>query len=755
MSKIAKLAIARRWWIVIGWIGAIVAIQLIAGAMGGAKYKDDFKLPHTETQAVGNLLHKAGLDQANNPSGTVVLHATNGTLASQPAGVAAKLEALCANQAAQISSVTTPWSSVSCIPGQQASGAGGGGPGEADLLSPDKKTAILNITFGSQQANVTNATAVYDALKTMRSDGLQVEFTGDMFTDVGASASKGLSPQTIGFIAAFIILIIAFRTFGAAVLPLLSAGVAMGAGVGLIAILSHGISVASWAPQLADLMVIGVGIDYALFVVTRHRRNLMSGMSVSDSIVNALNTSGRAVLFAGTTVCIALLGLCALGVSFLYGVAIGTSIAVSLTMVASLTLLPAMLSFLGLKVLPRRKRKAVRAGQIVYAAERGRWFAWARFVQRHSTLTFATALVILGLLAVPFFSLRLGHADQSNDPKGTTTRRGYDMIETAFGKGYNSNLELVISGPQASDKAYLNRVSTALASVPDVAKDSISVQPVKRDIAIIAFKSTTGPQDAKTDTLVKTLRSKVLPQLYEGTGNHIYVYGLTAIMVDFAKVLSAKMLLFFLAVIGLSFILLLVAFRSVIIPVTAAVMNLFAAASSFGVAVAIFQWGWFGDSIGVGKGGPIEAFVPVIFFAILFGLSMDYQVFLVSRMHEEWVHTKNNHRAVMIGQGETGGIITAAALIMISVFSGFILGDGRVIKLFGIGLASAIFLDAFVVRTLLVPALMHKLGRGNWYFPKWLERITPRVSLEAPDEDLQITELEPLSTDEGQRLVRV
>jgi RND superfamily putative drug exporter len=229
---------------------------------------------------------------------------------------------------------------------------------------------------------------------------------------------------------------------------------------------------------------------------------------------------------------------------------------------------------------------------------------------------------------------------------------------------------------------------------------------------------------------------------------------MTAIMVDFAKVLSAKMLLFFAAVIGLSFILLLVAFRSVVIPVTAAIMNMFAAAASFGVTVAIFQWGWFGDSIGVGKGGPIEAFVPVIFFAILFGLSMDYQVFLVSRMHEEWVHTKNNHRAVTIGQGETGGIITAAALIMISVFSGFILGDGRVIKLFGIGLASAIFLDAFVVRTLLVPALMHKLGRGNWYFPKWLERITPRVSLEAP-EDEPVSELEPLTTDEDPRLVRV
>jgi RND superfamily putative drug exporter len=267
-----------------------------------------------------------------------------------------------------------------------------------------------------------------------------------------------------------------------------------------------------------------------------------------------------------------------------------------------------------------------------------------------------------------------------------------------------------------------------------VAPSSVQIVPTGKNIALVVFKSQTSPQDARTTALVKNLRSDVLPPLYAGSGNHVYVYGVTAIFVDFAKVLSAKMVYFFTAVIGLSFLLLLVAFRSVVVPATAAVMNLLAAGASFGIVVAIFQWGWFSDLLGIGGAGPIEPFIPVMFFAILFGLSMDYQVFLVSRMHEEWLHTKNNRRAITVGQGETGGIITAAAIIMIAVFGGFILGDGRVIKLFGIGLASAVFLDAFVVRTVLVPSLMHVLGDANWFFPSWLEKVTPRVSIEPPEE---------------------
>jgi RND superfamily putative drug exporter len=300
-------------------------------------------------------------------------------------------------------------------------------------------------------------------------------------------------------------------------------------------------------------------------------------------------------------------------------------------------------------------------------------------------------------------------------------------------RGYNSDLQLVIDGPAANQQAFLQKVESKLATVDNVDHDSIAAMPVANDIAFIAFKSVSGPQDAATAKLVTVLRDGILPPLHKGTGTNVYVYGTTAVFSDFASVLSAKMPYFILAVIGLSFLLLMLAFRSVAIPFTAAVMNVLAAAASFGVTVAIFQWGWFGSAIGVGAGGPIDAFQPVLLFAILFGLSMDYQVFLVSRMHEEWIRTNDNHRAVTVGQSETGGIITAAGLIMIAVFAGFALGDDRTIKMLGIGLASAVLLDAFVVRTMLVPAIMHRVGRANWWYPAWLDKLTPHVSIEAPE----------------------
>ncbi len=525
-----------------------------------------------------------------------------------------------------------------------------------------------------------------------------------------------------------------FRTVGAIALPLASAVAALTTGLGLIGILTHAMSVSNVTPQLTELMVIGVGVDYALFIVTRHRRNLRHGMSVDESIQSAIDTSGRAVLFAGTTVCIAMLGLIALGVSFFYGMAIGVAIAVSLTMLASLTLLPALLSFLGLKVLTRKQRKEVRGGVFHDPHNVGFWARWSKLVaRRHIALGLAGGIVIV-LIAIPFLSMRMGHADQANDPANTTTRKGYDLIAQGFGPGYNSTLTLVVDAPNAERMA--QTAGSAIAKVANVDPSSIFVppKPLTPTLAMVSFKSLTSPQDVKTTDLVTHLRKEVLPQLYDGSGGHIYVYGQTAIYVDFSHVLSSKMPLFMTAVVGLSFILLLIAFRSIVVPLTAALMNLLAAGASFGVVVAIFQWGWLAGALGIGKGGPIEAFAPVLFFAIIFGLSMDYQVFLVSRMHEEWVHTRDNQRAIRVGQAETGGIITAAALIMIMVFMGFVLDPNRVVKLLGVGLSSAVFLDAFVLRTVLVPSLMHTIGRANWFFPKWLDRVTPRLSVEPADD---------------------
>jgi RND superfamily putative drug exporter len=651
-----------------------------------------------------------------------------------PDGLLPALERLC-SAGDHIALMRSPWATVQCATDGRAVASPPAASGPSPLLSTDDRVGLVAVTWQVNQNAVNNFGDAHDRLVKLDSAAVGYEFTGPAFGNL-ADRQKGIPPEALGFLAALIVLAIVFRTVGAAALPLLSAAAALGSGLGLIALLSRVTNVASFAPQLAQLMVIGVGVDYALFIVTRHRRNLQRGLPVGESIVLALDTSGRAVLFAAATVCVAVLGLCALGVAFLYGVALGTAIAVALTMVASLTLLPAVLSLLGHRVLPRRIRRAVRAGTLRVAERHTRWATWARLLTRHKLLLGSLAGGLIVVLAVPFFTMRLGRADQGNDPAGSTTRKGYDLIANApgFGPGYNSTLELVVNGPGAADPRYLAEVARRLATVADVNPDSILPVPIARDLALVTFKTRTSPQDAATTDLVRWLRSRFTPTISDGSANRVYVFGSTAVFVDFAHVLAAKMPVFFLAIVGLSFLLLMLAFRSLVVPLTAAVMNLFAAGASFGVVVAVFQWGWLSDLLGIGRGGPIEPFLPVMFFAILFGLSMDYQVFLVSRMHEEWLHTADNGRSVRTGQSETGGIITAAALIMMAVFCGFLLADQRVVKMFGIGLAAGVFIDAFVLRTVLVPAVMHVIGRWNWFYPKWLDRITPRVSVE-PVED--------------------
>lgn len=728
MQTLARLAIQKRWYVIAGWIVFIVGAQLIAGAAGGAAYKDVFTLPHTETQKVLDLLRDSGQTGQTGQVGAVAVHAKSGTLDAKqaPEGLTAGLEKLCTG-GFHVATITSPWQSIDCTKPTAAQA------GTSTLLSKDDTVGIVNIQWEGDENGVTNFTGVHDALQDLPTANTQYEYTGGAFANLAAE-QKGIPPEVLGFIAALLILGLVFRTVGAAVTPLLSAAAALGSGLALISLLSHTMNVATFATQLAELMVIGVGVDYALFIVTRHRRNLLRGMTVPESIALSIDTSGRAVLFAGATVCVAMLGLCALGVSFLYGVAVGTAIAVALTMVASLTLLPAVLSLLGYRVLPRRTRKAIKAGTYVFDEHKTRWAAWSEFVSRNKLVLGTIAAGIIVVLAIPFFSMRLGHADESTDPANSTTRKGYDLITEAFGQGYNSTLELVLSGPTATQPAYLESVAGKLAQVSGVDAKSVHPTPIAKNLAFVEFKTTTSPQDPKTTALVKTVRRDLAPALEKASTNQVYVFGQTAVFVDFSKVLSAKMPLFFLAIIGLSFLLLMLAFRSLLIPATAAVMNLFAAGASFGIVVAIFQWGWFSEALGIGAGGPIDAFLPVLFFAILFGLSMDYQVFLVSRMHEEWVHTGDNGRAIRVGQAETGGIITAAAFIMIAVFGGFIFGDARAIKLIGIGLGGAIFLDAFILRTVLVPSLMHVFGKANWYFPKWLDRITPQVSVEPADD---------------------
>jgi RND superfamily putative drug exporter len=718
VAALARWCFRHRWTVLIAWLVVFVAVA--AGArVAGSEYRDNFTLPGTDTQAALDLLQHE-FPAASGDQATIVLHARSGTLqdAAPRAAVTAMLAQV--SKLPHVAKIESPY---------DAKGAA--------QLSSDGRTGFATVTVDGQATSLSSGdiTRIVDTARAAdRADGgaLQVETTGNLAAV--AEKPKQSYSELIGVVAAAVILFLAFGSVLAMTLPLITALVALGISTNAIPLLSHVATLASVSSQLATLIGLGVGIDYALFIVNRHRIALRAGRSPEQAAVNAANTSGRAVLFAGSTVCIAILGLIALGVSFFNGMAVATALAVGFTMAASLTLLPALLSLFGLKVLPRKHRAAVRAGEFIDGEPVGIWARWSQFVARKRIPVAVISGAVMIIIALPFFSLQLGASDQGSDPKGSTTRSGYDLIAGDFGVGYNSTLEAVVSGPGAADTAYLQRVSKTLAGIPGVDPGSLGTSQLTQGIAFVTFKTTTSPQSEKTYTLVRHLRSSVLPPLYDGTGNRIYAYGGTAINVDFATVLGRKMPLFITVVVGLSFILLLLAFRSLVIPLTAAVMNLLAAGGSFGVAVAIFQYGWLSDSMGAGPGGPIDAWMPVMLFAILFGLSMDYQVFLVSRMHEEWVHTRDNRRSVTTGQAETGGIITAAALIMIAVFMGFLVSPGRPIKIFGTGLASAVFLDAFILRTMLVPALMNIFGTANWYLPKWLDRILPHFSVEPADE---------------------
>jgi len=490
--------------------------------------------------------------------------------------------------------------------------------------------------------------------------------------------------------------------------------------------------------ELVLLIGLGVGVDYALFIVTRHRQGLVAGKDMEESIVNAVNTSGRAVMFAGIIVCIALLGMFALGVTFLYGLAVAAAIGVAFTMIAALTLLPAFLSFIGPKVMSRKQRRSLAENgpRIVGADSKGFWPKWADFIRSRPVLPAVIALLIVILVGLPFFSLRLGSGDQGNDPTSTTTRQAYDLLAEGFGPGFNGPLQLVAVNDGTADTAALDHLAAEMRSQPGVAAVSppVSLPPHDgKQVSLIIAYPTSAPQDAATTDLINRVRATTIPEAVAGTGTTVYVGGTTAIFADFAKVLTSKLPLFIGLVVILSFLLLAAVFRSLLIPLTAAVMNLLSIGAAFGVMVAVFQWGWLGPAIGVSRPGPVDAFLPVMLFAILFGLSMDYEVFLVSRIHEEWLKSGDNKVAVRNGLAATGKTITAAALIMILVFGSFVFGGIRVIKEFGIGLAAGIFMDAFIIRMAVVPSLMFLFGDANWWFPKWLDRIFPHLAVDPED----------------------
>jgi RND superfamily putative drug exporter len=603
------------------------------------------------------------------------------------------------------------------------------GPHGAAQISRDGRIAYATVHFTQQADNLVKAdiTRVINAAEAARAPGLDVQLGGPAIGNAEGTPVGVIS--AVGVLAAAVVLFIAFGSLLAMLLPIVTAIAGVGGGLMAIAPLTHAMNVVSIAPILGALIGLGVGIDYALFIITRHRRGLQSGLTPEEAAVTAIDTSGRAVLFAGITVCIALLGIFVLGVGFLNGLAVASALTVVFTVAAAVTLLPALLGVFGMRVLSRRQRRAL-TGQTAAPGSGGLWARWSGTVGRRPAVLAAAAAAVMVILAIPVLSVRLGSSDQGNDPSSSTTRQAYDLLAEGFGPGFNGPLLLVAQTSSPTDADALRSLEARLPRTANVA--SVQTLAQTPGTSVIQVTPGTSPEAKATSDLIAALRDRAIPAAERGTTLRVYIGGVTATFADFATVVAGKMPWFILAIVGLSFLLLVLAFRSLLIPATAAVMNLLAAAATFGVLTAFFQWGWGTDAFGLGKAGPTVAYVPVLALAILFGLSMDYQVFLVSRMNEEWVRGRDSRLAVRTGQQETSRVITAAATIMICVFLTFSFLGQRDIAEFGIGLAAAVALDAFLLRTILVPALMHMFGNANWWLPRWLDRRLPHLAIEPP-----------------------
>jgi RND superfamily putative drug exporter len=542
------------------------------------------------------------------------------------------------------------------------------------------------------------------------------------------------SSEGYGIFAAIIIMLVAFGSVVAMGLPIITALFGIAVAFAVLDVLSHLVTTPIFAPEVMAMIGLGVGIDYALFVVTRYRQGLAEGREPRKAASLSLATSGRAVLFAGTTVILSLLGLFLLQLPFMRGLAIGAIAAVVLVMLAAMTLLPAMLGFAGKAIDKLAIPGLLQSG--AQSSERGYWYRWSRTVQRHPLVLGLAAMLVLLCLAIPMLSMRQAFTDAGNDPASSTTRQAFDALASGFGPGFNGPLIVAATVPSGGRQA-IDRLDAQVRASPGVAFASPAEFNPAGTAALIVAYPTTAPQAAETQDLVSHLRDQVIPAATAGTGVAAYVGGETAGSVDAASYLSARLPLVIGAVLLLSFLLLMAVFRSLAIPLKAVIVNLLSVAASYGVIVAVFQWGWLGGLFGIGATGPIDPWIPLMMFTILFGLSMDYEVFLLSRVREEWRITGDNSTAVADGLAKTARVITAAAAIMICVFGSFVFGDPlHVLKVFGLGLASAILIDATLVRMVLVPSVMELLGPANWWMPRWLDRIVPHLGVEVDVEPL-------------------
>jgi putative drug exporter of the RND superfamily len=716
MRRVARWCVTHRLAVIAAWIIVLIGTVFIESSTG-SNYSSGSSLSGTQSATAQNLLKQASPAAAGDSE--QIVFATHGGSVTAP-GTRARVEPMLAKVARlpNVASVTSPYS-----------------PAGSKQISRDGTVGFATVQFNKPDTSISSSEAAtfVNTARAPNGGNLQVDVLGQVASSTNASSQ---SSTMIGVAAALVVLLIVFGSLLAALLPLISTGIALVAAISVVGALSNSISMASFTQQLCILIGLGVGIDYSLFILTRTRAGLRRGMSTEDAVINASATAGRAVLFAGITVCIALCGMLIVGVSVLSGAAIAASIAVLFPMLAAQTLLPALNGLLGRRVLTRRQRKALDAGNTNPPEASARWARWAERVQTHRLSFGLAALAVMIGLAIPAASMRLGSADYATDPTTTTTttHHAYELLVRGFGPGFSGPLELVAPIHSASDRVVFGNVVGAVSHTPGVvgvtATKLLPAGPGHPAVAVAEAYPAGSPQDASTSNLITHLRNTVIPRAVHGSSPTVYVGGQTALADDLASQLSSKLPLFVAAVVAVSFLLLMLVFRSVLIPATAAVMNLLSAGAAFGVVTAVFQNGFLDTLVGVSRTGPISPLVPILMFAVLFGLSMDYEVFLVSRMHEEWIGGGDNARAVNRGQAITGRTITALAVIMVVVFLAFVLSTDRTIKMIGLGMATAIAVDALVVRTVLVPAIMHTLGAANWRCPEWLSRRLPHLDIE-------------------------
>jgi putative drug exporter of the RND superfamily len=745
---LAKFCVRHRFVTIAVWLLMTIVLVGVSHSLG-ENTNDNLSLPGTDSQHATDTLSHSFPDQANGTS-PIVLHAAIGKLTESKYATAVNEAAADVAKAPHVASVVNPLT-----------------PEGAGALSKDKSTGYLSVTLAVSpgELSVTEVQTIIDAANPAKAAGLEVETGGQLGQKVSKTSTE--SSELIGIVAAMVILTFTFGTVVSMLLPILNAVLALLSTLAIIRLLGHVISVPTVAPTLATMIGLGVGIDYALFIVTRHLRGLGEGHDVHESIARAAATSGGAVFFAGCTVTIALVSLAVAKIPLVTTMGLMAGIAVVVAVLAALTLMPALVATAG----PHINSLRVRTPPSDAQSKQGAWAKWAADIAKHPALAGLAALAILLPLTIPLLSLSLGQEDVAALSTSTTARRAYDLISANFGPGVNGPLIVAVTlatpaqAPPSSGSQSHSGSTAGGSTTSDSSSGSSSVAPsdpraadprlatLQKDVsstkgvaAITPIQidkagtaayfnaiATTGPAEKTTQELVERLRSSVIPGAEKGTNMHADIGGSTAGNIDLATQISNKLPLQILVVIALSFVLLILAFRTVIIPPQAALMNLLSIGASYGVLTAVFQYGWLSSLIGLSGPVPIVSYVPLFMFAILFGLSMDYEVFLVSQI-EEHVHAgEDNRGSVISGLVTSARVITAAAMIMVFVFGSFVLNGSPTIKQFGVGLAVAVILDSTVVRCLLVPALMILMGKFNWYMPGWLDRVTPHLNIEGAE----------------------